>query len=142
MKLTELEPIGTLQSKQGKKRPSLPCLALIILALVAASPWAKAADGDLDPTFGNGGSVTTDFQHSTDIAYAVARQSDGKLVTAGATYMNNDYSGEDFALIRYNADGTVDGTFGVNGRVTTDFPGLAAIISSVVIQPDGKISTS
>jgi uncharacterized delta-60 repeat protein len=139
MKLTEMKPIGKLQSKQEKKRPSLPCLALIILGLAGASPWAKAADGDLDPTFGNGGSVTTDFQHSTDIAYGVARQSDGKLVAAGTTYMNNDYTGEDFALIRYNADGTVDSTFGVNGRVTTDFPGLAAVISSVVIQPDGKI---
>jgi uncharacterized delta-60 repeat protein len=123
-----------------EKRWSLPGVALMVmLALSAGGQIAKAADGDLDPSFGNGGSVTTDFQHSTDIAYAVARQSDGKLVVAGTTYMNNDYSGEDFALIRYNSDGTIDGTFGVNGRVTTDFPGLAAVISSVVVQPDGKI---
>ncbi|MGI8956533.1 MAG: delta-60 repeat domain-containing protein [Chthoniobacterales bacterium] len=108
-------------------------------AFLASIHVGFAADGDLDLTFGNGGSVTTDFQHSTDIAYAVARQADGKLVVVGTTYTNNDYSGEDFALLRYNADGTVDGTFGVNGRVTTDFPGLAAVISSVVIQPDGKI---
>ncbi len=108
-------------------------------AFLASIQAGFAADGDLDLTFGNGGSVTTDFQHSTDIAYAVARQADGKLVVVGTTYTNNDYSGEDFALLRYNTDGTVDGTFGVNGRVTTDFPGLAAVISSVVIQPDGKI---
>ncbi len=112
-------------------------IALLFLSLQAQN--ARAGDGDLDLSFGNGGTVTNDFQHSTDIAYAVARQADGKLILAGTTYMNNDFSGEDFALLRYNADGTVDGTFGVNGRVTTDFPGLSAVISSVVIQPDGKI---
>lgn len=41
---------------------------------------AHAADGDLDPTFGTGGKVTTDFSDSTDIAYAVALQPDGKLM--------------------------------------------------------------
>jgi uncharacterized delta-60 repeat protein len=81
----------------------------------------------------------TDFNHSTDIANAVALQPDGKLVVVGQTYTNNDYTGEDFAVARYNTDGTLDPTFGVNGKVTTDFPGLAAVASSVVIQPDGKI---
>ncbi|MEO5718236.1 MAG: delta-60 repeat domain-containing protein [Chthoniobacterales bacterium] len=111
----------------------------LTLAFLAGTQFALAADGDLDPTFGHGGSTTTDFQHSTDIAYAVARQADGKLVVVGTTYMNNDFSTQDFALVRYNADGTVDGSFGTNGRVTTNFTGLAASISSVVIQPDGKI---
>ena len=47
---------------------------------------------------------------------------------------------EDFAVARYNPDGTLDTTFfGARGRVRTDFPGLAAVPSSVVIQPDGKI---
>jgi uncharacterized delta-60 repeat protein len=141
MRLTDLKQTATLLP-QGHSRGSrwlLHCAATAIFALCAGGQLANAADGDLDPTFGNGGSVTTDFQHSTDIANAVARQSDGKLVVAGTTYMNNDFSGEDFALIRYNSDGTIDGTFGVNGRVTTDFPGLAADISAVVIQPDGKI---
>lgn len=98
-----------------------------------------AADGDLDPTFGTGGQVTTDFNKSTDIANAVALQPDGKLVVVGQTYKNNDYTGEDFAVARYNTDGTLDTTFGNGGKVTTDFPNLAAVASSVVIQPDGKI---
>ena len=108
---------------------------------------AQAADGDLDRTFGTGGGpilnnsgkVLTDFNHSTDIANAVAVQADSKLVIVGATYINNDYTGEDFAVARYNANGTLDKTFGVGGKVQTDFPGLAAVASSVVIQPDGKI---
>jgi uncharacterized delta-60 repeat protein len=111
------------------------------------SGMAKAADGNLDRTFGTnslptldgGGKVMTDFNHSTDIANAVAVQPDGKLVVGGTTYINNDYTGEDFAVARYNANGTLDLTFGVGGKVQTDFPGLAAVASSVVIQPDGKI---
>lgn len=113
--------------------------AAIALMFLARGEVAQAADGDLDPTFGTGGKVTIDFNRSTDIAYAVARQSDGKLVVVGTTYTNNDYTGEDFAITRHNANGTLDTTFGVNGKVTTDFPGLAAVASSVLIQPDGKI---
>ncbi|MBA3544794.1 MAG: hypothetical protein H0T83_10210 [Chthoniobacterales bacterium] len=134
MKLTDFNPYRL--TTRPRFRQSA---AVIALGLLTLAPVAQATDGDLDPAFGTGGFVTTDFNRSTDIAYAVARQADGKLVVAGTTYTNNDYSGEDFALIRYNTDGTIDTTFGANGKVRTDFPGLAAVISSVVIQADGKI---
>ena len=111
----------------------------LLLWVSAGGRTARAADGDLDSTFGTGGQVQTDFNLSTDIAFAVALQSDGKLVVVGTTYINNDYSNEDFAVARYNADGSLDTTFGTGGKVKTDFPGLAAVASSVVIQPDGKI---
>jgi uncharacterized delta-60 repeat protein len=111
----------------------------IILTLFMGAQVAQAVDGDLDPTFGTGGMVTTDLGRSTDIANAVAVQADGKLVVVGQTYKNNDYTGEDFVVTRYNTDGTLDNTFGSRGKVRTDFPGLAAVPSSVVIQPDGKI---
>jgi uncharacterized delta-60 repeat protein len=113
--------------------------AVAFSAFLGSGPAALAADGDLDPGFGIGGKVKTDFSNSTDIAYAVAVQADGKYVVVGTTYTNNDYTGEDFAVARYNADGTLDTTFGVQGKVKTDFPDLAAVASSVVIQPDGKI---
>jgi len=119
----------------------------IILTFLVTGQMAQAADGDIDRTFGTGslptlnnsGKVLTDFNHSTDIANAIAVQADGKLVVVGTTYINNDYTGEDFAVARYNANGTLDKTFGVGGKVQTDFPGLAAVASSVVIQTDGKI---
>jgi len=113
-------------------------VAMALLAGLSGRP-ACAADGDLDPTFGSAGKVMTDLANSTDIANAVALQADRKIVVVGTTYKNNDYTDEDFAVVRYHADGTLDTTFGVNGKVTTDFPGLAAVASSVVIQPDGKI---
>ena len=111
----------------------------IILTLFGSVQMAQATDGDLDPTFGTGGMVMTDLNHSTDLANAVAVQSDGKLVVVGQAYKQNDFSGEDFVVTRYNPDGTLDTTFGRGGKVRTDFPGLAAVPSSVVIQPDGKI---
>jgi uncharacterized delta-60 repeat protein len=111
----------------------------IILTLFGSVQMAQATDGDLDPTFGTGGMVMTDLNHSTDLANAVAVQSDGKLVVVGQAYKQNDFSGEDFVVTRYNTDGTLDTTFGRGGKVRTDFPGLAAVPSSVVIQPDGKI---
>jgi uncharacterized delta-60 repeat protein len=109
------------------------------MVLIISGQIVQAADGDLDPTFGTDGKVLTDFDHSTDIANAVAIQADGKLVVVGTTYTNNDFSGEDFAVARYNSNGTLDLTFGIGGKVQTDFPGLAAVASSVVIQSDAKI---
>jgi uncharacterized delta-60 repeat protein len=111
----------------------------IILTWFAIVQLAQAADGDLDPTFGTGGTIMTDISRSTDLANAVAIQSDGKLVVVGQTYKNNDYTGEDFVVTRYNTDGTLDNSFGRGGKVRTDFPGLAAVPSAVVIQADGKI---
>ena len=99
------------------------------MVLIMTGQIARAADGDLDPTFGTAslptpssvGRVMTDFDHSTDIANAVAVQPDGKLVVVGTTYTNNDFSGEDFAAARYNSNGTLDLTFGLeindNSRV-------------------------
>src|ERR1051326_963603 len=113
--------------------------AAIILTLFSGLQMVQAADGDLDSTFGTGGMVTTDINRSTDIGNAVAIQADGKLVVVGMSYTRNDYSNEDFVVTRYNTNGTLDTTFGKGGKVRTDFPGLAAVPSSVVIQPDGKI---
>ena len=90
-------------------------------------------DGTLDPTFGAGGTVATDFG-SGEQAYAVAVQPDGKIVAAGGAATG-------FELARYNADGSLDATFGAGGKVTTRF-GLGLPFTrahAIVLQPDGKI---
>ena len=115
------------------------CATAIILAFAVSARSVLAVDGDLDSTFGTDGKVLSDFDHSTDIANGVAIQTDGKLVVVGTTYQDNDFSTQDFAITRYNPDGTLDKTFGAGGKVQTNFPGLAAVASSVAIQPDGKI---
>ena len=104
-----------------------------------------AAPGDLDPTFGTGGIVTTPittFSTFDSNAYAIAVQSNGKLVTAGLSYSyNNDFTilTSVFALARYNTNGSLDTTFGNGGIVTTAIGTTDDTAQAVVIQPDGKI---
>lgn len=77
------------------------------------------ADGSLDSAFGSGGIVTSDLQTgSDDVAYSVAIQSDGKIVLAG---YSDDGSNKNAALIRLNANGTIDASFGTSGKVITEF---------------------
>ena len=66
-------------------------------------------DGSLDTTFDSDGVVTTAIGSADDYANSVAIQSDGKIVVAG--YSDNGSNG-DFALVRYNTDGSLDTTFG------------------------------
>ena len=91
---------------------------------------------DYDYSFGTSGELTTDFASSDDEAHSVAIQSDGKIVAAGSTSVSTAYS--DFALARYNSDGSLDTTFGTGGKVTTDFA-FGDEAHSVAIQADGKI---
>jgi serralysin len=100
---------------------------------------ALAAGGQLDPTFGGDGKVTTHFAGETDAAArAVAIQTDGKLVVAGDSF--GSVSADRFALARYKLDGSLDSSFGGDGKVRTHFAGESdAAASAVAIQADGKI---
>ena len=93
------------------------------------------SNGSLDTTFDGDGKVTTDFGGSS-VAYSIAIQSDGKIVVAGSAYNG---SNNDFALVRYNADGSLDTSFGTGGKVTTPIGMSSDRGYSVTIQPDGKI---
>jgi uncharacterized delta-60 repeat protein len=88
--------------------------ALFVLAaalfLCLQPKIASTSPGDLDPTFGAGGKVTTDFRGFYDNAFAAALQSDGKIVAAGESYRDTTFT--DLALARYNTDGTLDTSFG------------------------------
>jgi uncharacterized delta-60 repeat protein len=96
-------------------------------------------DGSLDPSFGAGGKVVTDFFGDEDAARAVAIQGDGKIVVAGFARNGFDLSSIDFALARYNPDGSLDPAFGSAGKVTTDFSVTEDVALDVAIQSDGKI---
>ena len=101
------------------------------------------SDGSLDTTFGQGGLVKTNINNDDDRAYALARQSDGKIVAAGKRgiqfYPTEQRKGN-VALVRYNPDGSLDATFGNGGIVVNDFgQGLESYAMDVIIQPDGRI---
>ena len=95
------------------------------------------SNGSLDAGFDGDGKLTTHFFGDDDQAFSVALQSDGKIVVAGQTYNRNTLI--DFALARYNSNGSPDVSFDGNGKVTTDFSGFNDFVSSVTIQSDGKI---
>ncbi len=98
------------------------------------------SDGSLDTSFGTGGKVSTDFRSTDDTAYSVAFQADGKIVVVGLSLRVAGYSpSADFAIARYNSDGTLDSTFGNGGKVTTDFITTEDVAKAVVIQADNKI---
>ena len=110
--------------------------ALVALSVVLAPP-AVAAGGDLDPTFGHGGRAT--FWGAPG-GSSVALQTDGKIVVGGGAL---DVAGQSrSAVARYEADGSVDMSFGANGVVVTPFRTAAGCwdsTSAVLVQTDGKI---
>lgn len=88
-------------------------------------------NGSLDTSFGNNGLVRTDFNGRVDKSKAVLLQPDGKIIIAGNSV-------EKFALARYNSNGSIDTSFGNQGRVTTTFTATNTL-SKIALQPDGKI---
>ena len=114
-------------------RLGLVCLAAMLLLFPGSWRTAQAADGDLDPTFGNGGTVVTDFNNSTDWLSRIAVQPDGKIVAIGDTHPSHKG-----ALARYNPDGTLDATFGNGGKVVT-VANVRESAAGLLILPDGKI---
>jgi uncharacterized delta-60 repeat protein len=92
--------------------------------------------GALDATFGGTGKVTTTMGTSDDEAYAVAIQTDGKIVVAGDA--KNAGGNQDVAVVRYLTGGALDGTFGVGGRVITPIGAGDDTARDLVLQPDGK----
>lgn len=97
---------------------------------------SQAQSGSLDISFGTGGMVSTLIQSSA-WASSLAIQADGKLVTVGASENGTSIN---FAVARYNQDGSLDNSFDSDGLVTTAIgAGLSASAHSVAIQSDGKI---
>lgn len=97
------------------------------------------ADGSLDSSFGVGGKTTTDFFGFDDKFSDLALQPDGKIILVGSTEAIVDNNASDFALVRYNGNGSLDTTFGTGGKAITDFFGFGDGALSVFLQPDGKI---
>ena len=122
-------------------------LALLLFALLVSSgqhasatanPHAPLAPGDLDFSFGNGGIVTTPIMAATSArSHALAVQPDGKRILVGSIFAPS--TGLDFALARFNPDGSLDAGFGTAGRTTTDFSRNDDTAYAVALQADGKI---
>jgi uncharacterized delta-60 repeat protein len=109
------------------------CKFLFVSLFLVIPFFVYATPGELDQTFGNGGKVVTPISEPfSGGVSAVVVQSDGKIVSTGNTL--------NFFLVRHNSDGSIDNSFGVNGKVRHFFSFDGDSISkSLVIQSDGKI---
>jgi uncharacterized delta-60 repeat protein len=106
----------------------LTCVGWLLFFLPGS---VRATSGDLDPTYGNGGKVTTNFFDS-DIIRDVAVQLDGKIVVVGTVQNTSQQP----IIARYKLNGSLDPAFGSNGKV---FASASFFPQAVVIQPDGRI---
>jgi uncharacterized delta-60 repeat protein len=147
----DLDPLfgtgGKVTTPVGTGRDLAQAVALqsdgkIIVVGYAQSDFAIVRDlpnGTLDTSFGTSGTgkVLTPIGSATpDEAYAVAVQTDGKIVAAGFT---TNAGNRDFAVVRYLSNGTLDPTFGTGGKVITPVGTGDDLAEAVVVQPDGKI---
>lgn len=97
-------------------------------------------NGKLDETFDGDGIIVIDAAtgNRDDMARDVAIQSDGKIVSAGYADLSSTVN-DDFALLRVNTNGSLDTSFGDNGKVVTNFANRDDNAEALVIQPDGKL---
>ena len=95
--------------------------------------------GNLDTSFGgtSDGLVLTSFGGTSETPSAMTIDSYGKILVAGTSTQSS--TGKDFAMARYNSNGTLDTSFGTGGLVTTDFGGNNDVANAITIQSDGKI---
>jgi len=97
------------------------------------------ADGSVDATFGTSGYEIFDIPDSSDDhASAIALQTNGKIIQGGTCTISGT---NQFCIVRYNVDGSIDSTFGTNGYFIYQVPGTTSntLGRSIVIQSDGKI---
>jgi uncharacterized delta-60 repeat protein len=123
-------------------RTTLNCASFLILSiLLIVSQQAVAQAGQLDPTFGNGGIVTTDFgiqtqTNNTATANAAIIQPNGQILVCGGIPGNNGFPIP--AVVRYNANGSLDTSFGNSGIVS--IPSIEDVpFTAIALQSDGKI---
>lgn len=88
--------------------------------------------GCLDPSFGNGGIISTDFGKTDNRCRSLVLDSEERILAVGSTY-NSD---NDFALVRYDKNGNLDTSFGNGGIVSLDFNGSDEAWSVTIDEAD------
>ena len=104
----------------------------LIASFTLASVHAQVT---LDPAFGTDGVVSAALDPGYDGAYAMALQADGKVLITGPSGVNGDL---DALVARFNADGSMDTSFGTDGVATFDINGDDYTFA-IAVQDDGKI---
>jgi len=114
-----------------------PLARLLFAVTLIAARHAGAATGQLDPSFGTAGVVSTTVNSRTYVWDAIL-QPDGRIVVAGVTLPSAAGATNDVLLARYTADGALDASFGTGGIVVTHVPDIDTSSVFVVCNPDGS----
>jgi uncharacterized delta-60 repeat protein len=123
------------QQKSGQKR--IVAFGYSVVDGQASFSLARyRLDGTLDTSFGVNGIQITDMGGS-DQGRGAALTQGGKIVAVG--YTKEGQGVQDFAIAQYKANGTLDTTFGIGGKVLIDNQDQGDVARDVKIQPDGKI---
>ncbi|MGC2237690.1 MAG: delta-60 repeat domain-containing protein [Pyrinomonadaceae bacterium] len=146
--------VGTVTTSFGFQREDIPGPTLFqpdgkilvggssdgVFALARYNP-----NGTLDNTFGSGGTVMTDFPESLSEGIGILfPQPDGKFIAVGGLYLggSNPVNRSQIVFVRYNANGSIDTTYGNNGILKLFFENEITSFNGLAIQPDGKILVS
>lgn len=125
--------VGAGRGASARVLRSVTTVVLAVGLVAGSSPLTtRAAQGDLDVSFGTGGVVETSAGNGRSAAHSIAVQNDGKIVAVGAA------SSGGFLIVRLNPDGTPDASFGTAGKVTSDV-GLFGVANAVALQVDRRI---
>ncbi len=126
--------------RDARKARSRGLQFLASAALLLSLPLALRAQqaGDIDPTFGVGGTVLTDLSGSNDEGTDAVLQPDGKIVVVAVTPLG-DQGFVQFAVVRYLPDGGLDPGFGSGGVALASFGNVYALPQAAALQPDGSI---
>lgn len=109
---------------------------IVTTLLCATSLFASGQSGTYDADFDGDGKVINNYSSAEDVANKIIPLPDGKILVGGHQTVGGD---NDFSIIRYNPDGSVDATFGIGGGVTADVSLSNDQLASMALQPDGKI---
>jgi len=126
------------------KHAAWKTLLLVMALSLLTFTIALAASGDLDTTFSGDGKVRTNIGGAlvNDFGRAIAIQPDGKIVAVGDHFDTFEEGGkDDFAVVRYRSNGSLDTTFSGDGKLTTNFGGFDQAMD-IALQSDGKIVVS
>jgi len=108
------------------------------VALSSVAAPAYAAAGGLDPTFGTGGTVTTSTHYiGSAPPSAVLIQPNGKIVVIAE--LTDPATDGDFGAVRYQANGTLDTSFGAGGEAAASFTNFINTPNDAALQPNGDI---
>jgi uncharacterized delta-60 repeat protein len=121
--------IATMANAQTGSVKFLVRLPLCVAVLAIAAGMTTSAQGL---------ATSAPFFDGNGTPVAVAIQTDGRVVAAGSI-IRTGAADTDFAVMRFNPDGTPDATFGIDGRVTTDISGTDDAARAIAIQADGRI---